>query len=138
MEAVTAWILGILMLALPADWSQTATTCAEVAVIDGPPGEMTQECSATWTKGAAELTVIVWSPVVARDGGPMESVEDEKGKLLGKDVLVSRTKTFMGTEQEVLVTSLELTEPKAQILVYAKGTTPEEFQALLDQISLNE
>jgi hypothetical protein len=138
MEAVTAWILGILMLALPADWTQTATTCAEVAVIDGPPGEMTQECSATWTKGAAELTVIVWTPVVARDGGPMESVEDEKGKLLGKDVLVSRTKIFMGTEQEVLVTSLELTEPKAQILVFAKGTTPEEFQALLDQISLNE
>lgn len=138
MEAVTAWILGILMLALPADWSQTATTCAEVAVIDGPPGEMTQECSATWTKGAAELTVIVWTPVVARDGGPMESVEDEKGKLLGKDVLVSRTKIFMGTAQEVLVTSLELAEPKAQILVYAKGTTPEEFQALLDQISLNE
>ena len=138
MEAITSWIVGILMLALPAGWTQTSTKCEEVSVIHGAADQKTEECTAQWTKGEAQLTVFIWTPVVARDGGPMESVEDSKGTLLGKDVLVSRTSSFMGTAQEVLVTSLELTEPKAQILIYAKGTSPEEFQSILDSVSLNK
>ena len=138
MEAITSWIVGILMLALPTGWTQTSSKCEEVTVVQGAPDQKTEECSAQWSKGEAQLTVFIWKPVVARDGGPMESVEDNKGKLLGKDVLVSRTSTFMGTAQEVLVTSLELTEPKAQILVYAKGTSPEEFQSILDGVSLGK
>lgn len=136
MEAMASWIVGVLMLMLPPQWTQTATTCEQVNVLQSPDGATTEECRGVWSDGAAELTVIVWRPVVARDGGPMESVEDVKGRLLGKDVLVSRTSQFMGTQQEVLVTSLTLTEPEAHILIYAKGVSPETFQAILDGVSL--
>ena len=139
METMTSWIVGILMLALPSGWTaSTPAVCQEVSVIDGPPGTMTEECSAVFTDGSAQLTVIVWRPVVARDGGPMVSVEDGKGRLLGKDVVVSRTSAFIGQEQEVLTTSLELQTPQAQILIYARNLSDVDFQHALDGVSLAE
>jgi len=137
MEALASWIVGILVLALPADWiAATPAACREVSVVHGPPGANTQECSATFSRAGAELTVIVWKPMVARDGGPMASVEDQKGRLLGQDVIVRRTSQFMGTHQEVLATALALQNPKAHILIYAKKTSAKDFQAVLDRISL--
>ena len=68
MEAITSWIVGILMLALPAGWTQTSTKCEEVSVIHGAADQKTEECTAQWTKGEAQLTVFIWTPVVARDG----------------------------------------------------------------------
>jgi hypothetical protein len=139
METMTSWIVGILMLALPSSWTAaTPAACQQVSVEGAAPGTMSEECSAVFTNGSAELTVIVWQPVVARDGGPMVSVEDSKGRLLGKDVVVSRTSAFMGLEQEVLTTSLELMKPQAQILIYAKNMSPEDFQHALDGVSLAE
>lgn len=138
MEALTSWLVGVLMLMLPPQWTQSSTGCDQVPVINGAAGATTEECKAVWTKDGAELTVIVWRPVVARDGGPMESVEDAKGRLLGKDVVVSRTSSFMGVAQEVLVTSVTLTTPEAHVLIYAKGVSDQDFQAILDGVSLKE
>lgn len=137
MEAVGSFIVGILMLVLPQGWVEAKpAACTQVAVVQGPPGTTSEECSATYTRGESELTVIVWRPVVPRDGGPMVSVEDSKGKLLGQDVMVSRTSQFMGSEQEVLVTSAELPKAGAHVLIYARNTTPEDFQAVLDGVNL--
>ncbi len=138
MESISAWIVGILMLTLPQGWTETKpAACEQVAVVQGPPNTTSEECIATYTRGESELTVIVWKPVVPRDGGPMVSVEDFKGKLLGQDVMVSRTSQFMGSAQEVLVTSAELPKAGAHVLIYAKNTSPEDFQAALDGVSLN-
>lgn len=137
MEALASWIVGILMLTLPVEWAApTPPACRDVPVIHAPPGTKTQECSATFARGDSQLTVIVWKPVVARDGGPMASVEEQKAKLLGKDVIVRRTSQFMGVPQEVLVTSLALESPPAQILIYAKKTSAKDFQAVLDRVKL--
>jgi hypothetical protein len=139
MEAIGSIIVGILMLVLPEGWVQaSAPACTPVAVVQGPPDTTSEECTGTFTRGDGELTVIVWRPVVPRDGGPMVSVEDFKGTLLGQDVMVSRTSQFMGSAQEVLVTSAELKAAGAHVLIYARNTSPEDFQAVLDGITLNE
>ena len=139
MEAIGSILVGILMLVLPDGWVQaSAPACKQVAVLQGPPDTTSEECIGTFTNGDASLTVIVWRPVVPRDGGPMVSVEDSKGKLLGQDVMVSLTSQFMGVEQEVLVTSADLKEPGAHVLIYASKTTPEAFQAVLDGVTLAE
>ncbi|MFT3810732.1 MAG: hypothetical protein QM698_12505 [Micropepsaceae bacterium] len=139
MEAIGSIIVGILMLVLPQGWvAATPAKCEQVPVLHGPPGATSEECRATYARGEAELTVIVWRPVVPRDGGPMVSVEDSKGKLLGQDVMVSRTSQFMGFEQEVLVTSVELPKAGAHVLIYASNTSLEDFQAVLDGVSLAE
>lgn len=140
MAAVVSFIVGILMLVLPSGWSEVSPAgCSEVAVQGGDAGQKAEECSAIYKReDGAELTVTVWRPVVARDGGPMVSVEDEKGRLLGQDVMVSRTSQFMGQEQEVLVTSATLTLPAAHVLIYAKGVSATEFQEILDGVALAE
>ncbi len=137
MAEIVSFIVGLLMLALPPGWSEKApASCQTVNVLVGPPGGTTEECSATYVNGAQELTVIVWRPVVARDGGPMVSVEDFKGKLLGEDVMVSRTSQFLGQAQEVLTTAVTLKSPEAHVLIYAKGVSPEAFQTILDGVSV--
>ena len=137
MEAVASWIVGLLMLTLPIEWTAaTPATCRDVPVAQAPTKTMTQECMATFARGESQLTVIVWTPQVARDGGPMASAENRKGKLLGKDVVVSRTSHFMGKPQEVLVTALTLEEPRAHVLIHAKNTSAKDFQAVLDRVKL--
>jgi hypothetical protein len=137
MEALSSWIVGILMLTLPAGWLPASpATCREVAVLHGPPGTTAEECGATFSRGAAELTVIVWRPGAPRAGGAMVPAETRKGRLLGTDVTVNRTAQFMGTQQEVLATALTLEDPRAQILVYARKTSAADFQAILDRVSL--
>jgi hypothetical protein len=137
MEASSSWIVGILMLALPAGWLPASpAACHESAVLHGPPGATAEECSATFSRGASELTVIVWRPGAPRAGGAMVPVEAGKGRLLGSDVTVNRTAQFMGTRQEVLVTALTLQDPRAQILIYARKTDAADFQEILDHVSL--
>ena len=137
MEAVASWIVGILMLTLPIEWTAaTPAACRDVPVAQAPTKTMTRECSATFARGESQLTVTVWMPLVARDGGPMASAENLKGKLLGKDVVVSRTSHFMGRPQEVLVTALTLENPRAHVLIHAKKTSVQDFQAVLDRVKL--
>ena len=46
--------------------------------------------------------------------------------------------TNLGRSQSMLTTSLELMKPQAQILIYAKNMSPEDFQHALDGVSLAE
>ena len=82
------------------------------------------------TNGAGKSTLInMLSGELPPSAGRIE--------LLGQDVMVSRTSQFMGSAQEVLVTSAELPKAGAHVLIYAKNTSPEDFQAALDGVSLN-
>lgn len=136
MVALKAWLLAFLIFNLSPEWQQTRTGCETVDVTIGPPGQKAEECTAAWTReGGAELYAFVWKPFPPRDGGPMVAVEEMKGSLLGEDITITRTSMFFGTEQEVLVAGLGTKTPEeAQILIYARNLSPEEFQFILSGI----
>ena len=134
MVALKAWLLAFLIFNLSPEWEQTRTGCETVDVTAGPPGQKGEECTAAWKKGGAELYAFVWKPFPPRDGGPMVAAEEMKGSLLGEDITVTRTSMFFGTEQEVLVAGLGTKDPEAQILIYARNLSPEEFQIILSSV----
>ncbi len=134
------FIVAFLTVSL-SGWNQTETKCEKMAVQAGPPGVETEECFASFKpsdRNDQALYVFVWSPVVARDGGPMKSEQDYQGTLLGKPVTINRTSLFMGVKQEVLTASVDVDKPQGHVMVYAKNLDVEAFQRLLDGMTVTE
>ena len=132
MIELKAWLIGLLLLSLPADWTQTRSGCAPVAGTAFPGGAAVEECSAVWTRGEQEIYAFVWKPFPPRDGGPMVSAAEWPVTFLGRRTRIVRTKTFMGMEQDVLVVAAHIDTPAANVLVYARGLPLEEFTALVE------
>lgn len=136
MQAIEWIIVGLLMIMTPAGWSSAhEPACAELAATAGPPAF---ECTGVFVNGEAEITVLVWQPAGPIDGGPMVASAEFPGRLLGQDITITRTSHFMGQDQETLVAEVTLASPGAQVLIHARNTSPEAFQAFLDGVRLNE
>jgi hypothetical protein len=121
-----AWLIGLLLLSLPADWTQTRAGCAPVE------NAAVEECSAVWTRGEQEIYAFVWKPFPPRDGGPMVAAQEWPVTFLGHNAKIIRTKTFQGMEQEVLMAAVHVDVPAANVMVYARGLTLDEFRLLIE------
>lgn len=133
MLALKAWLLAFLIFNMPPEWAQTRTGCEDV-VPNELPDLQVKECTAAWSHGDKEIYAFVWEPFAPRPGGVMEAAEEIKGRLLGEDITIVRTKFFMGVQQEVLTAHLSVKEPEAQIMIYARNMSPDDFQAILDGV----
>ncbi|MCC6917922.1 MAG: hypothetical protein IT548_01885 [Alphaproteobacteria bacterium] len=132
MVALKAWVIGLLVLWLPPDWVQTRAACGPVSSIVVPGGTPVEECSAVWTRGEQEIYAYVWKPFPPRDGGPMVKAEEWPGTFLGQPMRIVRTKTFLGMDQDVLVAAVHIDTPSANVMVYARGLSLEEFRAIIE------
>jgi hypothetical protein len=132
MIEVKAWLIGLLLLALPADWTQSRSECGPVANSAIPGSAPVEQCSAVWTRGEQEIYAFVWKPFPPRDGGPMAAAEEWPVTFLGQPSKIVRTKTFMGMEQEVLVAAVHVDAPAANVMVYARGLSLDEFRGLVE------
>lgn len=138
MLMLKAWLFVFLTFNLPAEWTQaSAETCES---IQEPIGLHVDECFAAWTNGDKELYAFIWRPhpPLSRDRGPMVVAAESPGKLLGKDVTITRTSMFFGQKQEVLTASTTWDVPEATIMIYARNVSLEEFQTLLDGVERSQ
>lgn len=132
MIELKAWLIGLLLLSLPADWTQTRSACGPVANTAVAGSAPVEECSAVWTHGEQEIYAFVWRPYPPRDGGPMVAAEEWPVTFLGRPAKIIRTKTFQGMEQDVMVAAVHIDAPAANVMVYARGLDLDAFRALIE------
>lgn len=134
---LTTWLIATLAFALPADYSLVGQASERMAQ-QGPPGRFANEEFRSWeAPGGKFLALFYWAPMAPRDGGPMVAAHETPAVVAGQQTKIIETSMFMGQTQRVLVTYLRFTEPEATAMIYAKGTSIEEFRALLAQLSVS-
>jgi hypothetical protein len=122
-----------LVFQLPVSWQETRRDSGRLPGLI--PNTSVEEVTAAW-KGAhgEELYAFYWKPFAPRPGGPLVATRSWKHKVAGQEVTVSETSQFLGSQQKVLVTHLEV--PGAQVMIYGRNVGENFFNALLDSIEL--
>lgn len=85
------------------------------------------------TKEEKKAYIFYWGGPSMRDLGPMAAKESWQHKFLGEEASVTRTKMFMGQEQEVLVLHHKPTKD-TQLMIYSKDMNKDEFHEMLDKM----
>jgi hypothetical protein len=132
MIEVKAWLIGLLLLSLPADWTQTRSQCGPAAHTAAQGAAAIEECHAVWTRGEQDIYAFVWTPFPPRDGGAMVAAEEWPVTFLNQPAKIVRTKMFLGMEQQVLVATAHVETPAANVMVYARGLSLDEFRTLIE------
>jgi len=132
----TIWLVAVLSLALPSEYSLGATSSERVA-LPGPPGFSATEEFRSWrAPGGKTLHLFFWVPRAPRDLGPMAVTAEWPASIAGQSTKVIETSIFMGRKQRVLVTYLHFTNPEANAMLYASGLDRPEFEALLSGVKI--
>jgi hypothetical protein len=104
--------------------------------IRGPIPEQppTTEHSARLKRGEAEVFLFHWVGFPFRDYGPMAPQESWTATVAGQQAKITRTRVFMGQEQEVLVAHFDLPSDH-HFMIYTKTLDRPAFEAFLGQLA---
>ena len=133
MELVT-WIAAGYFLAMPVGYSLEDQSVRD-SYLGGTVGGIETNC--IWRKSKNEYVQFSWaSPIVSSPSGPMRVTREENSMWAGKETKVFETSMFMGTDMQVTVAFQRLTEPKADVRLYAKGMSLSNFREIVEATTL--
>jgi hypothetical protein len=135
---LTAWIIAILSVSLPQDYSLVGNSSEKIAHPDFPGSSTTQEFRSWEAPQGKHLTLFYWVPNAPRDGGPAVFLHEYPVVVAGQKTSIRETSQFMGRKQHVLVTYLHFDNPESSAMLYADGLTQVEFRSLLAHVSIRK
>lgn len=98
-----------------------------------PDQKPTTQVFVELTGNEKKAYLFYWDGTPYRDLGPMSELESWKTEFMDGEASVTRTKMFMGQEQEVLVLHHKLTQTE-RVMVYSSDMNRDEFHELLRNI----
>lgn len=134
MSILGEWLIAGILFVLGGDYELVRHDRGQVAGL--VPGTTVVEETAHWRSGEKNLFAFYWEPRAPRDGGPMVAEETWTVQALEREVEVTETSMFFGSEQRVLVTHIPLKDPEAVLMIYSPEMSRTEFERVLQGLKL--
>ena len=135
----TTWIIALISLSLPQEFTLVGNSTELSQVTHAPPGVMASEEFRSWqSPQGKQVYLFYWAPYPVRDSGPIVSAREYPVIVAGQKTKIIETSQFMGKKQRVLVSHLQFKNPESSAMIYASGISLDEFRSILDHISVHE
>ncbi len=116
----------------------TVANIKEESIFGPIPGKKpTTQVYMEITGNEKKAYLIYWDGTPSRDLGPMLEIDSWNTVFMGGETRVTKTKMFMGQEQEVLVLHYKISRTE-RLMVYSSDMNKDEFHELIGNIKRNE